>query len=51
MPTGRSATTIGTIPHLVASGAANGITAKVSSAGVKEIAGARMKSHLSASAG
>jgi len=43
MPIGRSATTISTRPHGVGSGAANGTTAKVMSAGKMASAGARMK--------
>src|SRR6266700_912317 len=50
-PTGRSATTIGTTPHGVGSGAANGITANVSSAGTNEINGASVNNALSAWAG
>src|SRR5213079_1455108 len=50
-PTGRLATTMSTSPHGVGSGAANGITANVSSAGTNDIAGASMKSALSAWAG
>ena len=40
-----------TSPHRVGSGVANGITAKVSSAGTKDIAGASRNSTLSAWAG
>src|SRR5207237_8015923 len=50
-PTGRLATTMSTSPHGVGSGAANGITANVSSAGMNDMAGASMKSTLSAWAG
>src|SRR5258705_10620815 len=50
-PTGRSATTIGTTPHGDGSGAANGITAKVSRDGPNRISGASVNRVLSAWAG
>src|SRR5689334_25388787 len=43
-PTGIGASAMSSVPHFDTHGAANGMTTHVSSAAVKEMAGARMKS-------